>query len=300
MSDLKRVLKLGNQKHAVFDCHLVIQDIINVPFVSGSFRVKWKFNNAISANTAASTIASVVHTLTPDNTSPESSEASSMASESHSHLHNTLHHFTHTHSKHGSLSSSLSRSQTAASEDIPQSIKQSIDLPQRTGTRDTARPLMRTASSNRTALPEPAPERSRTPEPRGSTDSRHLRDFNVHYNQAVFCPISIPLSKSNILEHSYLKLSVRQSLLEEEKQHESKLGHVTLDLSEYVPEAEEKKKDKGKKEAKKPKRFLLRDGKTNALLRMSIELNWIGGERDYRLAKDEQGHTPSGKSSKSF
>jgi len=311
MDNLKRALQPG-KRHAVFDCHLAIHDVVNVPFVSGSFRCKWKFHHSISAHTAAHTIASVakighssVNGSGSKSETPSGSEASSLASsDSHPDL---IHHPIQALNQfaHQARRSSLGHhdrplSESSTNEDsVPGSIKQSFDSPlDRTPSNSrestaspSRRPTIRASSSTRTTTPtlhrEATITRSATPEPSGSTDPRHLRDYTVHFHQPVFCPVSIPISKNGVLEPSYVKLSIKQTVhtLSEKKQ-EHKLGHVQLNLAEYAPPGlvKDGKKGKGKeKEEKKPKRFLLRDGKTNALLRMGVELVWIGGDKDYLL-----------------
>jgi len=340
MDDLKRALQFG-KKHATFECHVYIHDIVNVPYVSGTFRAKWKFHNAVSSTTAAHSLAQAMKLAAAsgsanglDRITPSSSDASSLQSRASTSSEpkalEVLHHpltalNSALHQHH--TSSDLHRVRSNSSDDpVPGSIKSSFEaasspdghLYRQDTLKSPRRPNALHQSSSRTAAtltPEDHPPhprhitRAHAPEPKGTTRPVALRDFTVYYHKSIMSPVSIPLSKSNALEDCFLKISIKHAAHTDRMHHveENKLGHVLVNLSEFVKTAESGKKRERKRTASSSgssgsvhtstslpsggtamenveiKRFLLADGKTNALLRLTIVMVHIGGETDYHL-----------------
>ncbi|KDE07034.1 hypothetical protein MVLG_02612 [Microbotryum lychnidis-dioicae p1A1 Lamole] len=131
-------------------------------------------------------------------------------------------------------------------------------------------------------------------EPKGSTTWAPLRAHTATFNRVVSCPVAIPLKSirspsssssvpstttaaapRHILQPSSLKLRVRQEVPgdEEGKMKEVKTGQVVLDLSQFVTLA------KGKEPT--ARRYLLRDCKTNATLRVTVRMEFLAGERSF-------------------
>ncbi|SCV67393.1 BQ2448_5004 [Microbotryum intermedium] len=148
-------------------------------------------------------------------------------------------------------------------------------------------------------------------EPKGSTSWAPLRSHTATFNRVISCPVAIPLrsirspsssssltsattagaTPRHILQPCSLKLRVRQEVPgdEEGKTKEVKMGQVVLDLSQFVTLA------KGKEPT--ARRYLLRDCKTNATLRVTVRMEFLAGERSYVAPPLKTGQiTPSNKS----
>ncbi|BGP15859.1 hypothetical protein JCM10213v2_003848 [Rhodosporidiobolus nylandii] len=126
------------------------------------------------------------------------------------------------------------------------------------------------------------------PEPRGSTSFIPLRQHTATFNREITCPVSIPLrslpSSSSSrgaaaryeLQPSPVRLSLKQEVLagadEGGKREEVRLGEVVLDLSQFVGQ---------KNEDVRPRRYLLQDCKSNAVLRVTVRMELIEGEANF-------------------
>ncbi|GAA5861887.1 hypothetical protein JCM3774_001340 [Rhodotorula dairenensis] len=146
----------------------------------------------------------------------------------------------------------------------------------------------------------PSPTRSVSvagPEPRGKTAVVSLRSHTATFNREVSCPVSISLrsdadSKKYRLQPSPVRLSVRQQNMgEEHKLEEEKLGEVVLDLSQFVP------RHGRSADLAKPRRYLLQGCKSNAVLRVSVKMEWLDGAQDYVAPPLKSGHMSSTSSS---
>lgn len=71
-----------------------------------------------------------------------------------------------------------------------------------------------------------------------------------------------------------------------EEFEELRLGEVTLNLSEFVEIAfAQKSRNRSSSSGSEKwvkRRYLLNNGKTNALLRVAVKMDWIGGERSFK------------------
>lgn len=125
----------------------------------------------------------------------------------------------------------------------------------------------------------PAPVGPSYSEPKGSTLLAPLRSHAATFNREIYCRVAIPVratpgSSRYTLQPSPLRLAVRQEVLADGgKREEVKTGEVVLDLSQFV--------GNGKGEYAVPRRYLLNDCKTNATLRVTVKMEWVGGEHDY-------------------
>ena len=129
-----------------------------------------------------------------------------------------------------------------------------------------------------TALEMPHPPASRA-EPKGTTSLIPLRSHTAVFRREIQCPVAIPVkqlphSSRYQLQPSPLRLAVRQEVAGDGgKKEENKTGEVVLDLSQFV--------GLGHTADATSRRYLLRDCKTNATLRVTVRLEWVGGERGY-------------------
>lgn len=123
-------------------------------------------------------------------------------------------------------------------------------------------------------------------EPKGSTTFVPLRQHVATFSREITCPVQVPLrslSSTSLstaprgakyhLQPSPMRLSVKQEvLLEDGKREEERLGEVVLDLSQFVGQ---------KKEDARPRRYLLQDCKSNAVLRVTVKMELIEGEASF-------------------
>lgn len=118
-------------------------------------------------------------------------------------------------------------------------------------------------------------------ESKGSTPFIPLRSHTVTIKREIVCAVAITLKSSSsssrpVLNPSPLKLSVRQEVLGDDgKKEEVKAGEVWLDLSQFVGTGN------GGNGETASRRYLLKDSKTNATLRVSVEMEWVGGDSHY-------------------
>ncbi|GAA5825757.1 hypothetical protein JCM11251_000360 [Rhodosporidiobolus azoricus] len=129
------------------------------------------------------------------------------------------------------------------------------------------------------------------PLPKGSTNYVPLRDpHTATFNRTICCPVQIPLrhlapntltvkgSKAKYqLQPSPVRLSVKQEVVtDENKREEVKLGEVVLDLSQFVGRAA------GTKDSEeRPRRYLLQDCKSNAVLKVSVKMELIDADVNF-------------------
>lgn len=109
-------------------------------------------------------------------------------------------------------------------------------------------------------------------EARGVTPWQKLQSYNVRWDHSVNVVVSMDVHRESFaLLPSPLKLIVQQRVIagDPDAPQHPRLGAVYLNLAEYV--------DKGKVE----RRYLLRQSKTNATLKVAIELEHVGGEKEY-------------------
>ncbi|KAG8712329.1 hypothetical protein FRC08_014737 [Ceratobasidium sp. 394] len=105
---------------------------------------------------------------------------------------------------------------------------------------------------------------------RGRTEAVRIMDHTVVWDEVVEVAANMGIVKDTKgLLPSDLKLTVEQVPQEHLVKAKMVLGVVRLNLAEYV----------GKGSV--TRRYLLRDSKTNATLKLSIDVKWLSGEQDY-------------------
>ncbi|KAL8292615.1 hypothetical protein RQP46_001227 [Phenoliferia psychrophenolica] len=148
-----------------------------------------------------------------------------------------------------------------------------------------------------TAL-EMAPPHATRAEPKGTTTLIPLRAHTAVFRREIQCPVAIPVkqlphSSRYQLQPSPLRLAVRQEVPSDGgKKEETKTGEVVLDLSQFV--------GLGHTADASPRRYLLRDCKTNAILRVIVRMEWVGGERDFVAPPLKSGQVNTSNSSGSL
>lgn len=113
---------------------------------------------------------------------------------------------------------------------------------------------------------------------RGVSPLVPLRAHTATFNMELHCTVVIPLRSSTgakrTLQPSPLRLTLRQEAMGDAgKKEEFKTGEVSLDLSQFV--------GNGEGASGSPRRYLLKDCKTNATLRVTVTMEWVGGESDF-------------------
>jgi len=110
-------------------------------------------------------------------------------------------------------------------------------------------------------------------EPKGTTEWQPLRSFNVKWNQKMSAVVQMDVHReTGDLLPNPLKLVAMQRVIQGDVDapQQPRLGAVYLNLAEYA--------DAGSV----TRRYLLRESKTNATLKLTIQLTHIGGTKDYR------------------
>lgn len=119
-------------------------------------------------------------------------------------------------------------------------------------------------------------------EPKGTTSYIPLHNHTATFKREIHCPVSISLKAlpggRYQLQPSSVKLSVRQEITGDEgKKEEVRTGEVILDLAQFVPSLG-KNGHSGQGQAR---RYLLQDCKTNATLKVTVQMEFLGGEQNY-------------------
>ena len=235
-----------------FHAQVIIHDIINVPLVQGDFAVRWRFDNAQSVQSGDN------HPSKHKRKEEESSSSAVDESSEQDSLRN------------GRLTSSSSstRSSTDAGHQL--------QLP-RHGSNDSqyGRYLSPDAADGATS---PVDNNVEIPETflssaRGKTEwSPLLHDHSVSYNQRIDVELEMSIDReTRDLQPCELKLEVLLNLPPDDPKENGRqtFGVVYIDLAQYARAGAETRK------------HLLQKSKTNALIRVSIELTQAGGDSNY-------------------
>lgn len=117
-------------------------------------------------------------------------------------------------------------------------------------------------------------------EPKGTTSLIYLQNHSLNFNRVIQCPVSIPLrpatgSSRLLLQPSPVRLMIRQEVPEGygHKSEVEKTGEITLDLAQFV--------GTGKGVDQKARRYLLRECKVNATFKLTVKMEWVGGEPNF-------------------
>ncbi|KAF8639138.1 hypothetical protein AX17_001628 [Amanita inopinata Kibby_2008] len=121
---------------------------------------------------------------------------------------------------------------------------------------------------------------------RGQTEALNMKDHSVAWQHTINTVLRLDVARdTGLLAPSPLKLVVIQQPVRHGRANtpqNPRLGAVYLNLAEYV--------DKGAVE----RRFLLRESKTNAILKLTIELKHAGGVTDYTAPSLPKGEILNG------
>ena len=236
-------------KHALFRAQIVVHDVINIPLVSGAFAFKWRIQNSHSVPLGQTSGDDATKGKAPAESSggtiEDGSDVSSPATSS-SGASSSANAFDYSSGPYGNTSSyGQYLTPDLASEPASTSAEESLDIPDE----------YISSSKGRTPyLPL-------------------LHNHGVVFNHRVDVEVDMSIDKdSGLLQDCELRLDVLQDLETMEKDHDRRsFGVVCINLAEYA------------RAGLVTRRHLLRKSKANAILKVTVMLNQIGGETEYRV-----------------
>ncbi|KAF5350657.1 hypothetical protein D9756_008611 [Leucocoprinus leucothites] len=288
-------------RHSYFRARVTIHQIDSVPFVSGQFAVRWKFKQVHSppgvtrsggllgivktrsknGDRRAQAVIDATSTTTVTTTSTVSSSSSSSSSSDPS-LPSVI---VSTNSTDSSRSSSISTTRLSDSTNDASRGASSTTLHIHAPTArvcapsPTSTPLLPSFSTSTTTTASIASSTAdlMTTPARGTTLYTPLKDHSVHWNQTLSTVVRLDVDRDNgYIFPCPFKLVVMQRPNNNddpderpESPQEHRLGAVYLNLSEYVGHGPVER------------RYLLRESRTNATLKLTIELDFISGQASY-------------------
>lgn len=291
-------------KHALFQIHLHIEELTNVPLITGQFAVRWKFKNVHSGSGLFSRVkghrtwsrdsnGSSTNTLNTRKVWGKSAKGKEVAqSDEPPHEIDALpeeaedmlmededvdgnnssddegsYPVPSNHSSDTTTNSTNAYGEylTASPHSTPVPIPAALPMAPASAPAGSMARSQSSLGSNASASASQS-------DARGATPWQKLQNYNVRWDHGVHVVLSMDVHReSAALLPSPLKLTVRQRVVagDPDAPTHPRLGAVYLNLAEYVGQ--------GKVE----RRYLLRQSKTNATLKVSIEIEHVGGEEKY-------------------
>ncbi|KAA1119001.1 hypothetical protein PGT21_012441 [Puccinia graminis f. sp. tritici] len=249
MDKFNRVLHLSRSVH--FDCTITLDQLINIPLLNGRFKIKWKFNQPTQEPLSTTTSTSTTNTSSTQSATINNQQQQPIE------LNNHPHHRQESH------------------QSSPPT--QLIELPIKA-------------------------------EASGATDYHEIKNHSVHFRHAFHCPISINLDKQAVLQPSILTILIKEEHVNElGRRIVSRHGSIDIDLSQYTPlmniieenstlhptpsephhhyhHHHHQHQQQASSRIEKAK-FLLRECKTNASLKLQIQMDYLGGMTPFKIAK---------------
>lgn len=265
-------------RHALFQVQLSIEELSNVPLVKGQFGVRWKFKNVQSGSGLLAKMkngsggrSTTGSSLTPRVDKKGKGRAGDLkvivddiAARAENSDTEGEYHSADGDSVSWDAGQDIPRSASPTTLDAPYtaSPEATPDLPA------SAAPTIKVSSTLR-----PIHTPHLHSEPKGITDWQSLRSFNAKWNHKVNVVVQMDVHReTGDLLPNTLKLVVMQRVIQgdvDAPQH-PRLGAVYLNLAEYADASTV------------TRRYLLRESKTNATLKVTLNLTHIGGVKDYR------------------
>ncbi|KAM3078677.1 hypothetical protein ACMFMG_006544 [Clarireedia jacksonii] len=120
---------------------------------------------------------------------------------------------------------------------------------------------------------------STTSDYRGRTPSSPIKDHKVLWDYTHIIPIRLTIDKNNHLTECPIHFEVTQEYNSgvAGKVERVTLGHITLNLAEYVEESEVQSEE----EEGVVRRYLLQDSKINSTVKIGIGMRQVEGERNF-------------------
>ncbi|KAI0819357.1 N-terminal C2 in EEIG1 and EHBP1 proteins-domain-containing protein [Trametes gibbosa] len=242
-------------KHALFQVHLHIEQLSNVPLMGGEFGVRWKFKNVQSGSGLLSKMKGH-RTWSGQSKAKDGHDATGGEME------------VLGDDAEGSYDVDGVSTHDGTDDDefrsaLDNDSHHTFELPQPP---TTPTPIINGAAVSSTAL-------QLSSEARGMTPWAKLQSYNVKWEHTISVVVQMDVHRetSDLLPNE-LKLVVMQRVIpgDPDSPQHPRIGVVYLNLAEYA--------DAGTI----TRRYLLRQSKTNATLKLSIELEHIGGEKHYK------------------
>ncbi|KAK0447188.1 N-terminal C2 in EEIG1 and EHBP1 proteins-domain-containing protein, partial [Armillaria borealis] len=252
-------------RHAIFHAQIEIHQISSVPLVHGEFAVRWKLKNLTAPPGSKSSLLGIVKSRRNGGTSPNSSRVDIKGK--------------------GKEKEETEEDADIEDDNESSSVYASSTSPDGSSSLSSSgddRPVMPSvvissgASSSHSHSSSSTPSSSR-PATRGQTPFLPLTEHSVTWSQSLSVYIKIPLSRDrenpDALMPNPAKFVVTQRVIsgDPDAPQNPRMGAVYLDLSEYA--------DPSLGEV--TRRYLLRESKTNATLKLSIQLTHVGGEKAF-------------------
>lgn len=118
---------------------------------------------------------------------------------------------------------------------------------------------------------------STSAEHRGRTDRAPIKEHKVHWDYSRTIPVRLTIDKTNHLQETLIHFEVVQDYSSGTRGEKITLGHVTLNLAEYVDESEMGPDG----EEGVTRRYLMQDSKINSTLKIMIMMKQVDGERNF-------------------
>ncbi|KAH9834725.1 N-terminal C2 in EEIG1 and EHBP1 proteins-domain-containing protein [Rhodofomes roseus] len=256
-------------KHALFQVNVEIDQLSNVPLINGQFAVRWKFKNA---QTRSGLISRMRGNPSWSSKGRNSAKGKGRASELGLAIEVTP-------ADEDDEEGNESSPQDEGTEDemYRHASGSSLDL-LTPYTPDTAMPPTTPATATpadmrKTASAASVTSTTTTAVARGITPFQPLQNYNVKWGHQVNVAVQMDVHReTGDLLPNEVKLVVMQRVVpgDPDAPKQPRLGAVYLNLAEYA--------DAGPV----TRRYLLRESKTNATLKLTITLEHIGGTKNYR------------------
>ncbi|KAH9934553.1 N-terminal C2 in EEIG1 and EHBP1 proteins-domain-containing protein [Epithele typhae] len=251
-------------RHALFQVHVYIDQLSNVPLIAGEFGARWKFKNVQSGS---GVLQKMKGARSSSGKGKGKGKGKAVESE--------------TSSTGGADDGGPDEAHSMGSDSAHNATEDDhyVDSPRSPREFDDARAL---DLLHPPGFPTPVINSSDNPsshsaplqkEARGMTPWADLHSYTVKWGHSVNAVVQLDVHReTGDLLPSELKLVVMQRVIHGDPNapQQPRLGAVYLNLAEYA--------DAGPI----TRRYLLRQSKTNATLKLTIELEHIGGEKHYK------------------
>ncbi|KAG7445304.1 uncharacterized protein BT62DRAFT_933145 [Guyanagaster necrorhizus] len=252
-------------RHAVFHAQIEIHQISSVPLVHGEFAVRWKLKNLTVPPGSKQSLLGIVKPRRNGAGCPSSSIVDIKGKGKEREQAEEEADFEDDNESSSAYASSISPdgSSSLSSSSDDRSVMPSLIISS-------------SASSTHSHSSSSTPLYSR-PAARGQTPFLPLVEHSVTWSQSLSVYIKIPLSRDrenpDTLMSNPAKFVVTQRVIagDPDAPQNPRLGAIYLDLSKYA--------DPSLGEV--TRRYLLRESKTNATLKLSIQLTHVGGEQAF-------------------
>ncbi|KAG1778743.1 N-terminal C2 in EEIG1 and EHBP1 proteins-domain-containing protein [Suillus placidus] len=267
-------------RHAIFLLRLTIHQLSSVPLVNGEFEVRWKFKGVTSGGGLLGKVKGKCKAKGNelDPVAVDTSDAQSTTNSNLSHSHDpSIPSVVVSANSSGSTSNTFTVSTPSTSsphshpQHVPPQYLSADWLPQSTP-------------------PDPSPSLAKSPPTayapaKGHTLFEQLKEHSVVWEQTLDVMVQMGIGReTNELGDCEAKLVVMQRVIpgDPDAPRNPRLGAVTLNLAQYV--------DAGVV----TRRYLLRQSKTNATLKLTVQLEHISGESSYIAPPLPKGEILSG------